>query len=87
MVCLYSGILIFREHGLDFVRLLGYGGIAYSVGAILDFIESPTIIPGVFETHEIFHFAIIIGIVCHWRFIEQAIQLSAVVDAEATESE
>jgi channel protein (hemolysin III family) len=85
-VGLYSGILIFREHGLDFVRLLGYGGIAYSVGAILDFIESPTIIPGVIETHEIFHFAIIIGIVCHWRFIEQAIQLSAVVDAEATES-
>ena len=86
-VGLYSGILIFREHGLDFVRLLAYGGIAYSVGAILDFIGSPTIIPGVIETHEIFHFAIIIGILCHWRFIEQAIKLSAIADNVATESE
>lgn len=83
----YSGILVYREYGLEFVRFLGYGGIAYSVGAILDYIESLTIIIGVIETHEIFHFAIIIGIICHWRFIQQAIELFEDGENKATESE
>ncbi len=81
---IFSGILIARDHGLASIHLLAYGGLAYSVGAITEFLRSPIIIPGVIGPHEMFHFAIIIGVMCHWRFIEQTIQLSKV---EATESE
>ena len=83
----YSGILAAREYDREFVRLLAYGGIAYSIGAILDVFDSLTIIPGVIGTHELFHFAIIIGITYHWRFIEQAILLFGMKNLGGIESE
>ena len=73
-----SGVMIARLQGLGFIRLLAYGGIAYSIGAIVEFLPLPDIIPGVVGGHELFHFAIIIGVVCHWRFIDQVIQISTV---------
>jgi channel protein (hemolysin III family) len=45
------------------------GGLAYSVGAILLGLQWPTIIPGVFGPHEVWHIAVIIGLSLHWRFI------------------
>ncbi|MDP7312411.1 MAG: hemolysin III family protein [Candidatus Thalassarchaeaceae archaeon] len=81
---IFSGILIAREHSMISMHLLAYGGIAYSVGAIIEFLRSPIIIPGVLGPHELFHFAIIIGVMCHWRFIEHTILMST---AEITESE
>jgi channel protein (hemolysin III family) len=64
-----SGIAIARHYGFRFVEPLLWGGIAYSVGAILEFIEWPVVIPGVVHPHELFHLAVVIGALFHWLFI------------------
>ena len=55
-------------HG-ESLRLLASGGIYYSIGAVLDFLKWPIIIPLVLGAHEIFHFFVIAGAIAHWRFI------------------
>lgn len=50
-------------------RLVVYGGIAYTVGALIDFIDPPMVIPGIIGSHELFHIAVLVGIGFHWRFI------------------
>ncbi|MGE0763952.1 MAG: hemolysin III family protein [Bdellovibrionales bacterium] len=47
------------------------GGICYSVGAIIDFLNGPTFWPQVLGAHEIFHIFVIMGSFYHWRFIYQ----------------
>jgi channel protein (hemolysin III family) len=64
-----SGIAIAQRHGFRFVQTLLWGGIAYSAGAILEFIHWPVIIPGVVHPHELFHLAVVIGALFHWLFI------------------
>jgi channel protein (hemolysin III family) len=64
-----SGIVLARHYGFRFVRPLLWGGIAYSVGAILDFVNWPVMIPGVVHPHELFHLAVVIGALFHWLFI------------------
>jgi hemolysin III len=78
--------LLAREYGVGFIRLLAYGGISYSVGAILEFIRAPIVIPGVIGAHELFHFAIIFAIVCHWRFIEVVVLEVSQPMGESTKS-
>ncbi len=64
---------LFRCRGWSFVAPLVYGGIAYSLGAAYlglgALIDGLVIIPGVVGRHEVFHFAVIAGIGCHWRFV------------------
>lgn len=50
-------------------RLLLLSGIAYSAGAIYDFAPGPSWIPGVLGPHEVFHLAVIAGVVLHWKFV------------------
>lgn len=66
-----SGILLWRARGFAFIRALLLGGIAYSVGAAADFLQRPTIVPGVVQAHEIFHVAVLIGAALHYQFIRQ----------------
>jgi hemolysin III len=66
---------------LDMVRTVGfrgmrwavYGGLAYSLGAVIDVQQEPNIWPGVFGPHELFHVLAMIGTFCHfvfiWRFV------------------
>jgi predicted membrane channel-forming protein YqfA (hemolysin III family) len=56
------------------------------VGAILEFIRAPTIIPGLIGAHELFHFAIIFAIVRHWRFIEVVVLEVSQPMGESTKS-
>lgn len=55
-------------------RYLVYGGLAYTAGAVIDWIKSPVIIPGFLGPHELFHFAVLLGVGFHWTFIIQSIQ-------------
>jgi hemolysin III len=48
---------------------LPLGGVFYSVGAILNLAHWPVIYPGVFAAHELFHFLVIFGSVCHTYFM------------------
>jgi channel protein (hemolysin III family) len=63
-----SGILLYRLFGYRFVRPLLWGGIAYSIGGAIDGYGWPILIPGVVGPHEVFHFAVLLGALLHWRF-------------------
>jgi len=47
------------------------GGIAYSVGAAIEALGAPTLIPGVVGPHELFHVAVLIGVTYHFRLVWQ----------------
>lgn len=51
------------------LRLLGLGGIYYSVGAVIDFARWPVFWPSVIGSHEIFHLFVIAGALSHWFFV------------------
>lgn len=70
----WSGYLSFRfiyKHQKTFAFYIAAGGIAYTVGAIVDFTEYPAVIPGVMGPHEIFHVFVIFGALAHWLLIYQ----------------
>ncbi|PZX50126.1 PAQR family membrane homeostasis protein TrhA [Algoriphagus chordae] len=61
------------KKNISFQYLL-YGGLAYTIGAVLDWINYPILIPGLFGPHELFHVAVLIGVGFHWVFILHAIR-------------
>ncbi len=50
-------------------RLIGIGGVAYSLGAVMEFTRWPVLWSGVIGPHEIFHIFVLIGAGSHWLFI------------------
>jgi hemolysin III len=46
--------------------LLGAGGIAYTVGAVIYALKRPDPIPGFFGFHEVFHVAVVLGAGIHY---------------------
>ncbi len=66
-----SGVAIARRHGFRFVRPLLLGGVAYSIGGVLEFLRWFVVIPGVVHFHEIFHVMVLLGAYLHWCFIWQ----------------
>jgi channel protein (hemolysin III family) len=56
-----SGFFIWYRYGSRlFVLLLG-GALSYTIGAVIDFLRWPILIPGVLGHHECFHIAVILG--------------------------
>jgi channel protein (hemolysin III family) len=74
-VGLYSGTVLWLRHGLRFIRPLALGGAAYTIGAVLDFLRWPTLIPGVIGPHELFHLFVLAGIGFHWDFVSRCAAL------------
>lgn len=68
---LFSGIAIWKRYGFQFMQPILWGGIAYSIGAILAAAKWPVVISGVVQSHEIFHIAVLIGLGFHWAFVYQ----------------
>jgi channel protein (hemolysin III family) len=66
---LASGIPLWRRYGFAFVAPVLWGGVAYSIGAVLDSLRWPIIVPGVVQWHEVFHVAVLMGLSFHWAFI------------------
>jgi channel protein (hemolysin III family) len=65
-----AGIVLWRRHGFAFIRPLLFGGIAYSIGAVMDFLRWPAVVvPGVIHAHEVFHVAVLTGAAFHFAFI------------------
>jgi channel protein (hemolysin III family) len=62
-------VLLGWQHGFSAVRLLLLGGVAYSTGAVLDFLRYGVWIPHVIHSHELFHLTILLGALLHWMFI------------------
>jgi hypothetical protein len=56
---------------------LPLGGVFYSVGAILNLLHWPVLLPGVFGAHELFHFFVIAGSACHIFFMAKVVAPSS----------
>ena len=68
---LISGIRLWRRYGFSFVKPLVWGGVSYTLGAIGLSLNWPTVIPGVFGAHEVWHVAVLMGLSLHWKFVFQ----------------
>ena len=66
---LVSMLKAWKLYGLKSVVFALYGGMAYSLGAVIDFTRSFNFFPGFFGPHEIFHLLVIVGAALHWTFI------------------
>ncbi|HIF04229.1 MAG TPA: DNA-binding protein [Candidatus Poseidoniales archaeon] len=73
----FSAVLFVRRWGFENLHWLAFGGLSYSVGAVLQLIDPPFLIPGVIGTHELWHLFVVIGAFCHWRMVELGIVMSA----------
>ncbi len=58
-----------RTHSHRKLLALPLGGVFYSVGALLNLLKWPVLIPGVFGAHEIFHLFVIAGSASHVYFM------------------
>lgn len=65
----YFSFRFIYKHKKRFAAYLAAGGAFYTIGAIIDFLSAPDIIPGVFGHHEIFHICVILGALAHWLLI------------------
>jgi channel protein (hemolysin III family) len=70
-VGIFGAVLLARRYGFAFIRPLVLGGLAYSLGGIMEFRGWLIIIPGWVHPHELFHVAVLFGALFHWRFIWQ----------------
>ena len=66
-----TAMLLAGRYGFAFITPLLLGGVAYSVGAGLEFFRWPVVIPGVIHPHEVFHVAVLAGAFLHWLFVWQ----------------
>lgn len=64
-----TAIPIMRRHGFRYLTLVLYGGLAYSLGALMEFKGWFVIVPGVVHAHELWHIAVLAGALFHWRFV------------------
>jgi channel protein (hemolysin III family) len=71
----WTGVFIFvvlwRRLGWNFVQPAFYGGVAYTLGALVLLFQGPTFLPGVLGPHEFWHLAVLGGLACHWKFVFQ----------------
>ncbi|HMO87242.1 MAG TPA: hemolysin III family protein, partial [Lacipirellulaceae bacterium] len=65
----YSGTSIWRRFGRRYMEPILLGGLAYSIGAVLEFSRWPVVWPGVIQWHEVFHLAVLVGLGFHWAFV------------------
>lgn len=66
---IFSGIALARRYGVRFIQPILWGAVAYTVGAVAEFLRWPVLLAGVVGPHELFHLAVMAGISCHWAFI------------------
>ena len=70
-----SAYLTHRLHGFTIIKPLFYGGLAYTLGATLEFLQWPIVILGIIGPHELFHIAVMAGICWHWQFVKNLLRL------------
>lgn len=69
-----------RQIGFRTVVPIFYAGVFYSVGAILEATDHPTLLRDWIGPHEIFHFAVVVGVAIHWWFIRNLLTKHAPPD-------
>jgi channel protein (hemolysin III family) len=66
---LATWIALVRCFGFRFARPVLWGALAYTFGALTDFLRWPVLVPGIVGPHELFHLAVLAGLSFHWKFI------------------
>jgi len=66
---LISTIALARRFGVRFVLPLVWGALAYTIGAVAEFLGWPVLVAGIVGPHEVFHLAVLAGVSFHWAFI------------------
>nr|MBS0019442.1 hemolysin III family protein [Gammaproteobacteria bacterium] len=66
-----SGYYLYRRLGIEYIKPLLYGAIAYTLGAAMEYARFPVAVPGLIGPHELFHIMVLIGITMHWIFIRR----------------
>jgi channel protein (hemolysin III family) len=51
------------------IKYLLFGGLAYTIGAVADWVAFPVLIQNYFEAHELFHVFVLGGVTFHWLFL------------------
>jgi channel protein (hemolysin III family) len=64
-----SAVALARRTGWRTMRPVLWGAVAYTAGALFEFLRWPVLLGGIVGPHEIFHLAVLAGIGCHWAFI------------------
>ena len=70
-----TGYLLYQRMGLKTILPLIYGAMAYTLGATLEFMRYPILIPGIVGPHELFHIMVLLGISFHWQFAHRMAQI------------
>jgi channel protein (hemolysin III family) len=68
-----SGYFLYRRYGFARIRLILWGALAYTAGAVLEFSRFPVLVPNVIGPHELFHVFVLIGIAVHWIYIRRLV--------------
>jgi hemolysin III len=63
----YLELSRFISHKRLFPLILG--GVFYSVGAVINLLKWPVLMPGTFESHELFHVLVMAGSLTHYLFM------------------
>ena len=69
-----SSVLLWRRYGYSFVRPVVWGGLSYTLGAIVLGLNWPILVPGIIGAHELWHVAVLMGLGLHWKFVFQFAQ-------------
>lgn len=77
-----TAVPLILRHGFRYLAPLFYGGLAYSIGAFMEFMGWLVVIPGVLHAHEIWHLAVLAGALFHWRFVWDIAGDDRLIDAE-----
>jgi channel protein (hemolysin III family) len=56
-----SAYFIWYAYGYEHCNPLIWGALSYTIGAVLDYLQYPIIIPGIFGGHELFHIGVLLG--------------------------
>ncbi len=68
-VGLLSMIALARRFGVRMIWAVLAGGMTYTAGAAVEWLEPRALIAGVLRAHEVFHLAVLAGLGLHWWFI------------------
>jgi channel protein (hemolysin III family) len=72
---LASGIGVWKLKESISIKYLVYGGLAYTIGAVIDWIGIPSLATNYLGAHQLFHFTVLIGVIYHWLFLLKAIEI------------
>lgn len=71
-----SGWFIYRSTRWLYLKPLIFGALAYTAGAVIDFVQQPVLIPQVLGPHELFHIMVLAGITLHWIFLVRIVTIA-----------